>query len=133
MKENKTHLFVDNYGELLAQVNDMELISFETDNGYQGDYCAVLMNGERLFYYIGSYGSCSGCDWLEAEDISDFNSDNDRNGKNYKILYKDALDYCGDIKPMYIVPKNSPMKIINKGAYNGFDVSPQSLDTNNKE
>lgn len=118
MKEDKTHLFVNDYGELLAQVNGMDLVSFETDNGYQGDYCAVLTDGERLFYYVGSYGSCSGCDWLEDEDV--YSSD-EKYGKIYKVLYKNALDYCGGIKPKYIVPKNSPMEIINKGEYKGFE------------
>lgn len=122
------HLFVDNYGELLAQVNDMELVSFETDNGYQGDYCAVLTDGERLFYYVDSYGSCSGCDWLEDED--GYSSD-EKYGKYYKVKYKNALDYCGGIKPKYIVPKDTPLKVINKGEYNGFDLTtPSKLSTN---
>lgn len=119
MKENKTHLFVDNYGELMAQVNGHELVSYETDNGYQGDYCVVLSDGERLFYYIDSYGSCSGCDWLEDEDGY---SNDEKYGKQYKVLYKNALDYCGGIKPKYIVPKSHPLKVVNKGKYNGFDL-----------
>lgn len=116
--ENKTHLYVDDYGELLAQVNDMELVSFETDNGYQGEYCAVLTDGKRLFYYVDFYGSCSGCDWLEDEN----NHESNNKGKKYQVLYKNALDYCGGIKPKYIVPKSSPMKVINKGEYNGFEI-----------
>ena len=118
--EDKTHLFVDNYGEMLAQVNDMELVSFEDDGGYQGDYCAILTDGERLFYYIGQYGSCSGCDWLE--DNGRYYPD-EKYGKNYGILYKDALDYCGEIDPEYIVPKNFPLKVLNKGEYEGFELS----------
>lgn len=117
--ENKTHLYVDNYGELLAQVNDMKLVSFKTEDSYQGEYCAVLTDGERLFYYVDYYGSCSGCDWLEDE--SDYESNEE--GKRYKILYKNALDYCGGIKPKYIVPKSLPLKIKTKGKYyNGFDI-----------
>jgi hypothetical protein len=115
----------DNYGKVLAQVNDMELIKFEEDGGYQGQYIAVLKdkletlqfdeNGdeiiiERLFYFIGSYGSCSGCDWLQ--DVIDWDTG--------EISYKEALDYCADLKPRYIVPIDKPLNIKNLGEYNGF-------------
>lgn len=123
MEENKTHLFVDDYGELLAQVNGYDLVSFEDDGGYQGDYCAVLTDGERLFYYIDSYGSCPGCDWLQDE--SGYSSD-EKFGKQYKVLYKNALDYCGGIQPKYIVPKDFPLKVINKGEYRGFELLTNS-------
>lgn len=117
--ENKNSLLVDNYGELLAQVNDMTLISFETDGGYQGSYVVVLTDGERLFYYLESYGSCSGCDWLE-----DVGRDRDyASKKRYRVPYKEALDFCGGLKPKYIVPKDTPMAIKNNGEYGGFDVT----------
>jgi hypothetical protein len=103
----------------------MELIKFEEDGGYQGQYIAVLKdkletlqfdeNGdeiiiERLFYFIGSYGSCSGCDWLQ--DVIDWDTG--------EISYKEALDYCADLKPRYIVPIDKPLNIKNLGEYNGF-------------
>lgn len=119
MKEgDKKKIYVDNYGEMLALVNDLELVSFEEDGGYQGEYLAVLKDEERLFYYIGSYGSCSGCDWLEDENDYETNE----MGKAYGISYKNALDYCGGIKPKYIVPKNMPLKYIKKGEYKGFAI-----------
>lgn len=120
MKKDNKYLFVDNYGELLAQVNGLELVSFETDNGYQGEYCAVLTDGECLFYYVDNYGSCSGCDWLEDE--NNYSSKEKRNSKAYRVLYKNALDFCGGIEPKFIVPKNSPLKVINNGEYSGFDL-----------
>lgn len=123
--ENKTHLFVDNYGELMAQVNSYDLVSYETDGGYQGQYCVVLTDGERLFYYIDFYGSCSGCDWLEDKGASYRLSDelNKQKGKkNYVVEYKEALEFCGGIKPKYIVPKTSPLKIKNIGEYKGFEI-----------
>ena len=59
-EEKKTTIKAENYGEVLAAVNDMELVSFEEDGGYQGNYLVVLKDSDRLFYYIDSYGSCSG-------------------------------------------------------------------------
>lgn len=98
MEENKTHLFVDDYGELFAQVNGLELVSFEEDGGYQGDYCVVLKDDERLFYYVDSYGSCSGCDWLEDQGASYQISgelNKAKGDKHYAVEYKEALDFCG--------------------------------------
>jgi len=121
MEKDNKNLFVDDYGELLAQVNGYDLVSFDTDNGYQGKYCAVLTDGERLFYYIDDYGSCSGCDWLEGEDMKSYDLGIKNNlEKHYAVDYKQALEYCGGIKPMYIVPKNKPLKVVNLGRYNGF-------------
>lgn len=74
-KDRQPYIFVKNYGDMLAQINGMELVEFEEDGGYQGEYCAILKAEaedyyegnapERLYYFFGSYGSCSGCDWLD--------------------------------------------------------------------
>ncbi len=103
---------VSNYGEVLAQVNNLDLVSFEEDGGYQGNYCAVLSDDERLFYYVDSYGSCSGCDWLEDARIDGTD----------EIPYKEALDYCQDLKPKFVVPKNMPLEVTSLGEYEGFSL-----------
>lgn len=129
--ENKTHLFVDDYGEMLAQINDLDVVSFETDGGYQGTWCLVATDGERLFYYMDFYGSCSGCDWLEDTGASysiadELYKQRAAANKNYAVPYQEALDYCGGIKPKYIVPKSMPLKVVNKGEYEGFDIINQT-------
>jgi hypothetical protein len=110
--ENKASFKVENYGELLAAVNNMDLVSFEEDGGYQGEYLAVLKDGDRLFYYIDGYGSCSGCDWLE--DNQDWDTG--------EIPYKAALDYCGGLKPKYIVPVDKPLNFKSLGEYRGWEL-----------
>lgn len=102
----------ENYADILAVAYDLEVVSFEEDGGYQGDYLAILTDGDRLFYFIDFYGSCSGCDWLEGE----------KNFKDGTITYKQALDYINYVKPKYIVPKNKPLKFKNKGEYKGFEL-----------
>lgn len=116
-QEEKTTINAENYGEVLALVNNLELVKFEEDGGYQGEYIAILKDNEKLYYFIGSYGSCSGCDWLQ--DISDYNMDSDN---KYIIPYKEALDYCQDNKPAYIVPINKPLEFKNKGEYEGWEL-----------
>lgn len=90
---------VENYGDMLATVNDLELVSYKEYGSYQGDYSVILTDGERLFYYMGRYGSCSGCDWLEAE----------KDWETETVSYKAAVDYCGQIRPKYITPKSAPL------------------------
>jgi hypothetical protein len=136
----KEYIFVDNYGEMLAQVHGMELVSFEEDGGYQGKYLAVLKDKaslsdwdlslpERLYYFIDSYGSCSGCDWLEDrgnefsyEAEGETYKEREKLKKQYAVKYIEAIEYCQEIKPKFITPAERPLKFINKGEYDGFEL-----------
>lgn len=89
---------VDDYGDMLAQVKQLELIYYREEGHYQGEYVAILADDKRMFIYKDNFGSCSGCDWLEDE--SNYNS---ASQKRYTISYKAALDYCQE-KPLYILP-----------------------------
>jgi hypothetical protein len=114
MTEKKQSFPAENYGEVIAIINGLNLISFEEDGGYAGDYLAILSDGERLFYYIDAYGSCPGCDWLE--DV-----------KNYtdEVPYEEAVNYVGDLKPKYIVPVNMPLKFESMGEYGGWKLTQE--------
>lgn len=39
------------------------VLAYRTDGDYQGKWLAHTARG----FYVGSYGSCSGCDWQQAE------------------------------------------------------------------
>jgi hypothetical protein len=104
-------LKAENYGEVIAAIKNLELVSFEEDGGYQGKYLAILKDEDRLFYYIGEYGSCSGCDWL-ADVLIDG-----------EVPYKEALDYVTEeLQPKYIVPIKQPLTFRNNGEYEGFEL-----------
>ncbi len=83
MNKEQTKIKVEDYGDMFAKVKDMRLVKFEYFGSYQGQYLVVLEDDGWLYFYIGSYGSCSGCDWLEAE--RDFEGE---------VNYKEALEYC---------------------------------------
>lgn len=100
---------VESYGDLLAKVKGLELVSYDEDGGYQGEYMAVLKDDNRLFYYTGYYGSCSGCDFLE--DVRDWNTG--------EVEYKEALGYCEQVTLKYIVPISQPLEF-TKSEYQGF-------------
>lgn len=95
----------DDYGDILALKYDGEKVYFSEDGGsYQGEYVAVIKSSVKLGwndtetpqYYVltGSYGSCSGCDWLKDE--RDWNDDTVDAAK--------ALEYAEQSKPLYILP-----------------------------
>lgn len=102
----------NNYGEMLAAVLNLELVSYEEQGAYSGSWLAVLKDKaksgyteeieipERLFYLTGTFGSCSGCDFLE--DVKD---------KDGNIPLDEALNFCSDFKPVFVVPASSPLKI----------------------
>lgn len=106
--ENKNHIFVDNYGEMIAAINWMTLVSFETYWWYQWEYIAVCEYEDRLYYYMDYYGSCSWCDWLE--DVWRSLDYDERNDKNYAVPFEEALKFVWDLKPKYIVPKEMPLQ-----------------------
>lgn len=126
-KDEQPYIFVENYGDLLAQINGMELVEFHEDGGYQGEYCAILKAEadnlyegnapERLYYFFGSYGSCSGCDWLQSEGEGVYD---DKDGTyKYRVEYKAALEFAQQSKPTYIVPASMPLKFTSE-EYEGF-------------
>lgn len=112
MSKDNTKIKVSDYGDMLAKIKDMELISYEEFGGYQGKYIAILKDKDRIFYYIGFYGSCSGCDWLAAE----------QDWRTGEVEYKDALDYCSSMTPTYIVPIGTSLEFYDNNGYDYFKV-----------
>lgn len=89
---DKQYLYVEDYGDMLAQVKNKELVSFTLFGSYQGEWFAVLREGDNLELWRGEYGSCSGCDFLEA--TAHWNS-----SFNYKITKGEAEAYFREEKP----------------------------------
>lgn len=63
---NEKRLKAENYGKLLAELKGRKLISYNEFGSYQGDWIACLENGDSIELWKGGYGSCSGCDWIQA-------------------------------------------------------------------
>lgn len=57
-----------NYGDYEPMVRSWpyEVVSFDTCGSYQGDHVVLLADGDRRGFLMIGYGSCSGCDALEA-------------------------------------------------------------------
>lgn len=85
---------IKNYGEVLAAGLGMDLLAYDTYGSYQGDYIAVLKKEDKVFIFKGSYGSCSGCDWLER--ALDWATD--------EVSEDDIKAYCEGEKPFLVIP-----------------------------
>lgn len=104
---------VKDYGDILALKCDGEKVYYSESGGsYQGQYVAVVKAQTEIGYgeeskvdqyyvFIGSYGSCSGCDWLQAEGETDYDSDD----YDKYVDAKAALEYASQSTPLYILQK----------------------------
>lgn len=118
-KDNK--IKVEDYGDILAFRYEGEKVYFSEEGGsYQGEYVAVIKAEKELGYsddnkakqyyvFVSSYGSCSGCDWLEAVGETDWESE------DYEIFVdvKEALEYANQTEPLYILPNKPTKKWVN--------------------
>lgn len=85
---------VSDYGDMFAKVLNMDLIHYSEYGSYSGSWIGILRDRDKVFIYIDYYGSCSGCDWLEAE----------KSWETGEVDAKNAIQYVGDVKPMLILP-----------------------------
>lgn len=74
---------VDNYGDMLSKVLGKKLIAYKEYGSYQGDWLAIIDGENTLHIYRGIYGSCSGCDFIEAERDWDSQEIDDEVAKGY--------------------------------------------------
>jgi len=55
------------YKDLISLLHPNYVWLYAEDKNYQGNYYAVGYDDVGKFYFIqGSFGSCSGCDWLQS-------------------------------------------------------------------
>lgn len=50
----------------ILQRQGLDIVAFETFGDYQGDYAAIVKKDGKIGFTVIGYGSCSGCDELEA-------------------------------------------------------------------
>ena len=97
----------EDYGDILALKVEGEKLYYSEEGGsYQGEYVAVIKSEKTVnnyystklaqyYVFIGDYGSCSGCDWLEDE----------RDTLTGEVDVKNALEYATQSVPVYILPE----------------------------
>jgi len=98
------------YGELLAYALDKKLLAYSTYGSYSGDYIAILDSGDNIEIWKGYYGSCSGCDWIEAQ----------KNWEDETITKTQALNYVKDEKPFLSIKKRNLKVLIDSENIEAF-------------
>ena len=96
---------VENYADVLAVGTGREPVAYQEYGSYQGDYLAILKDEENLYVYKGSYGSCSGCDWLESE----------RGWDSRGITKEKGEQYAANEKPFLTIPLDTLADILERG------------------
>lgn len=87
---------VENYGQMLAEIQGKKLISYDTFGSCQGDWLASIDCGENIEIWKGYYGSCSGCDWIE----------NEKNYETNEISEKKIKEFFKEDRPFCVIPKS---------------------------
>jgi hypothetical protein len=61
-----------NYSSIIEFLHPDKIWLYAEDGDYQGNLYAVGYDQKGKFYFIqGSFGSCSGCDWLQSIDTEE--------------------------------------------------------------
>ena len=62
--DNNKYLY---YDDIINLLHPNVTWFFERDDDYQGEFFVCGYDNQKKWYFIqGSFGSCSGCDWLES-------------------------------------------------------------------
>lgn len=113
--ETTNFIKIVDYAELIAKIKQLEVVFYEESGDYQGDYLAVLADDHNFYFYLGSYGSCSGCDWLEGEQQW-------IEGEGNVVDYKVAANFVNNeliltakipIKPFLDLPNANKLQFLN--------------------
>lgn len=94
---------IDSYRDVLEKGHDVEVIYYRQFGSYEGDWIALAKNKEFYFIYKDYYGSCSGCDSLEAWCGYE--------GQSLAEIKKFAKNY----KPFIEIPKDTAINLVEKG------------------
>lgn len=57
---------VEYYDDMLEKFTGNKVISFTKFGSCQGSWVAAVKNGNEVELWKGSYGSCSGCDFIQS-------------------------------------------------------------------
>ena len=90
---------IQNYGEIISFLTKKPLLSYVEFGSYQGEYIVAIDDDEDVQLFTGCYGSCSGCDWLEAK--RDFRNDDVSEEDIIKSFSKEAEH------PFATIPKDT--------------------------
>lgn len=100
--------------DIVARARGQEPLFFRQYGSYQGEWLLVSRDSENYFIYKDGFGSCSGCDSLEA---AHGYGDNDAFGSDGFIPGdKSVLEFIEAYKPFITIPKAKMYELIKNPA-----------------
>jgi hypothetical protein len=76
-------------------------VYFEEFGSYQGEWILVTEKDDTFYIYKDWYGSCSGCDALEA-----FEADKSNYEWDYELTLEDKKEFAENYKPFAEIPSD---------------------------
>lgn len=102
MTEREARFEGDSY-TVIAWAYGQTPLLYHAFGSYQGEWLLFAADDEKYLIYEGSYGSCSGCDSLQAMD-----------GPSHWTRKK-ALEFAKDYKPFAEIPKKTAINLAKSG------------------
>lgn len=97
---------------IVAWARGHEVLLHEESGGYQGDWLIFAVDPDGAYLlYKGYYGSCSGCDALQDQDVS---------------TLEKAIEFASDYEPFVVIPRQTMLNIARQGAQRLHAVLPKN-------
>ena len=97
----RKEFFCSDYS-IIAQAKGHQLIWYECYGAYQGTWVMLSRYGDKYYIWKNSYGSCPGCDALQAADLSP----ND---------FRKIWEFVDGYEPFLVVPVDVALSLVAKG------------------
>lgn len=108
---------------VLAEVKNQDKIFYKEYGSYQGEWILITSDKDNLYLYKDWYGSCSGCDGLQAEDFEYF--------KDYSPKDKKVLNFFNNYHPYLTIEKYMAKQMISNQTFSF--ILPLNIDYDDKE
>ena len=92
----------EDYG-VIAKIRGHEILHYAKYGSYQGEWLLISYFADRFYIWKGYYGSCSGCDSLEAA------------GLREESTIDNVVDFCRDYFPFAVLDKSVAKSLYEKG------------------
>jgi hypothetical protein len=97
------------YKALLTEFSGKECIVYQMFGSYQGEWVGAVDDGDNIELWRGSYGSCSGCDFIEHQETYD--ADGNKEWIGDFISSDSAVEYFKNEKPFAVIPKETLRRV----------------------
>ena len=101
----KAKEYADDYS-IVAEAKGHKVVFYQEFGSYQGEWLMVSRDKDNYYIWSGDFGSCSGCDSLQADLIDGFSD----------TVSQEAIDqFSSGYTPFATVPRATAKEMVKKG------------------